>query len=179
MADYDVIILGGGPGGFLAADQLRIAPDMDWGYRIPVMTEMALAIVLAGVQWHGTRGRPLERAALRWLMLSALVGCGLFVFTTAGHELFDLLPPLSQGYSFGFFLVMYAGIALGLRRYRLFQLAGDDHLGLLGENRYQVSGLERRQVDNLGLQLRQRAQAHLSRVLCGHGAKAPLGQPAL
>lgn len=109
-------------GGFLAADQLRIAPDMDWGYRIPVMTEMALAIVLAGVQWHGTRGRPLERAALRWLTLSALVGCGLFVFTTAGHELFDLLPPLSQGYSFGFFLVMYAGIALGLRRYRLFQL---------------------------------------------------------
>jgi hypothetical protein len=39
------------------------------------MTEMLLAIALAVVQWRRSRGQPAERAALRWLALSALVGC--------------------------------------------------------------------------------------------------------
>lgn len=109
-------------GAFLLADLFRLAPNQDWGYRIPVMAEMTLAIGFGVVQWMKSRSQPIDRAALRWLMLSALIGCGLFVFTTAGSGLFGLMHPLSQGYSFGFFLIMYVGIALGLRRYRLFEL---------------------------------------------------------
>jgi len=107
---------------WLAADVWRWAPDQDWGARFPIMTEMLLAMVLAAVQWRRSKGQPAERAALRWLALSALVGSGLFVLMVVSVGVFGLFPPLEQGYAFGFFLIMFFGLALGVGRYRLFDL---------------------------------------------------------
>ncbi len=103
-------------------DTFRWWPNQDWGFRIPVLIEMLLAIALAVVQWRRTRDQPAERAALRWLTLSALVGCGLFVLMIVAVSVFGLFPPLAQGYAFGFFLIMFFGLALGVGRYRLFDL---------------------------------------------------------
>lgn len=105
-----------------AADALRLAADQDWGYRLPVMFQMLAAIALGVVQWRRNRDDPVRRAALRWVALASSLGCGLFVFTTAGSQLLGWLPPLAQGYSFGFFLLMHGGLALGVGRYRLFDL---------------------------------------------------------
>ncbi len=107
---------------WLLADIFRWAPDQDWGYRIAVSAEMLTAVVLGAVQWRKTRGDVLARATLRWFSLSMLVGSGLFIATTVGSSLFGMFPPLAQGYAFGFFLLMDVGLALGLRRYRLFEL---------------------------------------------------------
>lgn len=107
---------------WLFADIFRVAPDLTWGARLPIMGEMLLAMGFALWQWFSSKGRPIDRAALRWLGLSAITGCGLFVFSTVGMQLLGAEQPLSQGYSFGFFLIMYAGLALGLGRYRLFEL---------------------------------------------------------
>ncbi|GAB4042755.1 MAG: hypothetical protein Fur0014_15150 [Rubrivivax sp.] len=104
------------------SDALQLAPDLDWGVRLPLMIELTLAIALAVAQWRASREEPLARAALRWFALSTLVGCSLFIVFVPGHSLLGWLPPLSQGYAFGFFLIMYVGIALGLRRYRLFDV---------------------------------------------------------
>ncbi|MEQ1533358.1 MAG: histidine kinase [Sideroxydans sp.] len=107
---------------WLAADVWRWAPNQDWGSRIPVMIEMVLAIVFAGIQWRKSRGHPLERAALRWFTLSLVVGSGSFIFTTFGSQVLGLFPMPQQGFAFGYFLIIYLGIALGLRRYQLFDL---------------------------------------------------------
>lgn len=104
------------------ADILRWAPDIDWGVRIPLFLELSLAIGCAAWQWHLTRHDPLARAALRWLALSTLIGSSLFLILVPGHSLFGVLPPLSQADAFGFFLIMYLGIALGVGRYRLFDI---------------------------------------------------------
>ncbi|MDO8318159.1 sensor histidine kinase [Rhodoferax sp.] len=104
------------------ADTLRWAPDMDWGNRFAVMSEMLLALVLAGVQWVRSRREPLDRAALRWFMLSLLLGSGLFILLMVTTASLGWLPPVPQGYAFGFFLFIYIGIALGLGHYRLFDL---------------------------------------------------------
>lgn len=104
------------------ADVLRLVPSPDLGMRMVAMTEMALAAVLAIVQWRRTRGHPLERASLRWLSLSMLVGSGLFILLIITTATLGWLPPMPQGYAFGFFLFIYIGIALGLRRHRLFEL---------------------------------------------------------
>lgn len=109
-------------GAWLAADVFRWAPDQDLGSRLPVMLEMLLAILFSIVQWRKTRGHPLDRAALRWFILSIVVGCSLFVFSVYGAAILGFSPALSQGYAFGFFLIMYIGIALGLRHYRLFDM---------------------------------------------------------
>lgn len=103
-------------------DLLQWASNPDIGNRFLVMTEMLLAVVLGIVQWRRTRGAALERAALRWLLLSILVGSGLFIMSIVLTASLGWLPPLPQGYAFGFFLFIYVGIALGLRRYRLFEL---------------------------------------------------------
>lgn len=105
-----------------ALDALHLAPDQNLGSRLPILIEMVGAIVLGLVQIRATRGDPRARAALRWVGVSVLLGSGLFVFTTAGASVLGWFPPLPQGYSFGFFLLMHAGVAVGLRRHKLFEL---------------------------------------------------------
>jgi len=103
-------------------DVLRVAPSPALGMQLLVITEMLLAVAFAAVQWRRSRGDPLNRASLRWLSLSLLVGSGLFILIIITTAALGWLPPMPQGYAFGFFLFIYIGIALGLRRYRLFEL---------------------------------------------------------
>lgn len=103
-------------------EALRLAPDLDWGHRFGVMSEMLLALLLGIVQWRRSKGEAANRAALRWFMLSLLLGSGLFILSTVVTVSLGWLPPLPQGYAFGFFLFIYIGIGLGLGRYRLFEL---------------------------------------------------------
>jgi hypothetical protein len=56
------------------------------------------------------------------VLLSVLVGSGLFVFLMVGSQMLGGFPPLPQGYALGFFLIMFVGLALGVGRYRLFDL---------------------------------------------------------
>ena len=100
----------------------RVAPDQDWGSRFPVMLGMLGAIGLAGWQWRRTKGDPAARAVLRWFAISVLVGCGSFIGLIAVASSIGGLPPIPQGYAFGFFLLMYAGLAVGLRQFRVFDL---------------------------------------------------------
>ncbi|MFA6014584.1 MAG: hypothetical protein WC742_05905 [Gallionellaceae bacterium] len=81
-----------------------------------------LAFICGAVQWRYTRGLPLERAALRWFLLSVLLAASAFTLTNVLPVMFDKPALLPVGYSIGFFLIMYLGISLGLRRYRLFDM---------------------------------------------------------
>ena len=103
-------------------DAAHSAPDQDWGSRTPIMAQMLLAIVMGVVQWRTTRGKPVERASLLWFALSSLVSCSLAVLLVYVPSLLGWFAPLPQAYAFGLFLVMYLGIALGLSKYRLFDL---------------------------------------------------------
>ncbi len=88
-----------------------------------VMVEMLGIIIAAFVQWWANRkGDPRDRAALRWVGLSVVIGAGAFIAIVATPTAFGVTPVLNQGWSFLFFLLIYVGIALGLRRYRLFEL---------------------------------------------------------
>lgn len=107
---------------WLALDLLHIAPDQHWGIRAPILLMVAIAFACAAAQWRLTRNDPRARGALRWMSISATLGCWLFVITVVLSKLLGWLPPLDQGYAFGFFLIIYIGTALGLRRYRLFEL---------------------------------------------------------
>lgn len=89
---------------------------------LAITSQMLLAFIVAVVQWRHTHGLPIERAALRWFVLSVLLGCSMFMVTNIIPLLFDKPALLPTGYSIGFFLIMYVGIALGLRRYRLFDI---------------------------------------------------------
>lgn len=107
---------------WLGAHLLRLPEGSGMGAHLPTLLEMIGIVAAIGWQWWATRRDPVGRAALRWLGLSVIIGAGAFVTLMSIPALLRIEAPLSQGYAFGFFLLIHAGLALGLRRYRLFEL---------------------------------------------------------
>lgn len=82
-----------------------------------------LAILVAiGLQLWATRHDPAERAALGWLGLSIACGCLAYTVLGALPILFDVPFGLPQTHVTGVLIVIYVGLALGLTRFRLFEL---------------------------------------------------------
>lgn len=109
-------------GGWLAVDLLELVSGPPIGIHLGVLTALAVIMALVLIQYRVTRGDPLARAALTWFGLSVAIGAGAFVLTIVVPNLVGVKPVLSQGYAFLFFLLIYAGIALGVARFRLFDL---------------------------------------------------------
>jgi signal transduction histidine kinase len=84
--------------------------------------EMALIIVAIAVQAFASRKDPAAMAATRWLGLSVIVGAGAFIGNVAVPIAFGMSPFLDPRYSLGFFVIIYVGMAVGLRRHKLFEL---------------------------------------------------------
>lgn len=106
---------------WLVLDSFHLLPTPFWGSGLIYASQTLIALVLAVIQWRHTRGNPVQRAALRWMSLSTFTGCALFVISMALPHLVGEMP-MSQSTAFGFFMLMYAGLALGVRQYRLFAL---------------------------------------------------------
>lgn len=89
---------------------------------LSVLLIFSISFIFAFIQWHKTRNDPRGRAALRWFLLSIYTATGLFagfIIIPAALQIQQLAP---QGIMFGVFLIMYWGLALGIVKYRLFQL---------------------------------------------------------
>lgn len=79
---------------------------------------MALALAQAVRPWRD----PGARAIAVWLGLSVLVGAGPFIGLVATPLTFGFEALLDENIAFASFLLFYIGIAIGLMRYRLFDL---------------------------------------------------------
>lgn len=107
---------------WLIGEQLQLANAPQDMMYIPILLLSVLIMLTIGIQWWHSRKDPSAKAALRWLGLATVLTISIFVVLAAIPSLFNLQPVVSQGTSFGFFLIMYAGLAMGLRRSRLFDL---------------------------------------------------------
>lgn len=97
-------------------------PNTDYAIRIPIIVGLLLSLIIGAYQWRKTRGNPVTRTALKWFLFALLFSGASFVsliFVTVWLG-FDAAIP--QGYAFGLISMMYLGIALGILRYRLFDL---------------------------------------------------------
>ena len=92
------------------------------GRHAPIMLGFLSTFILAAAQWRNTRSDPLARASLLWFLLSWLLGSGAFVMLTMVPQLFGVDTANLQAYAFLLFLLIYVGIALGILRFRLFDL---------------------------------------------------------
>ena len=117
-----IAIVSPAPLAWLSADLLRLFPS-------PMAGSGALLIVHAGVitlavalQWRATRDDPVGRAALRWLGLSV----GIVTLGVLGAAMAPLVmgraPLVEQAVGFGGFFLVYVGLAVGLKRSRVFKL---------------------------------------------------------
>jgi two-component system, NarL family, sensor histidine kinase DevS len=101
---------------------------VNWPTYVPIMQDAVALIMLVLLATIATqvlinRRDPTARAMLGWLGLSVGVGAGGFVLTAIVPTLLGQELWLRQSTAFLFFLVIYAGIAMGVARYRLFDLA--------------------------------------------------------
>jgi two-component system sensor histidine kinase DevS len=104
------------------AQELRWIDDMVLARRSLVFVALLGTLVLATVQWRRSRADPVARAALQWFLLSWVVGISLFCSLIFVPQLFGVSTAALQGYGFLLILLVYAGLAFGILRYRLFEL---------------------------------------------------------
>ncbi len=109
-------------GAGIACNIAQVGPDNMIG--LVILTEMLIATILGVLQWVKSRREPLNRAGLRWFILVSLIGCALFVMLSSAPVTLGLADEglISQGYAFGFFNIMHIGLALGVMRYKVFNL---------------------------------------------------------
>lgn len=107
---------------WFVAQQLGAFESMTFARRALVMLGVGSTFVLAAVHWWRTRTDPAARAALQWFLLSWMLGTSLFVIVIFVPQLFGVDTAALQGYAFLFILLVYLGLALGILRYRLFDL---------------------------------------------------------
>ncbi len=85
---------------------------------------LIFAVGIAGsvLQWSRTRQLAQARAILRWFLLSIYAGTGVFTVLFLLPSVIGAKILLPQAYLLATFLPMYLGMALGVLRYRLFDL---------------------------------------------------------
>lgn len=86
------------------------------------LVEMLCIVAMIAVQFFATRGDPKGRAILIWFGVSVVLGAGSFILLVALPNTFLKPSVILAEYAFAFFLIIYLGVAAGLRRYRLFEL---------------------------------------------------------
>lgn len=103
--------------------ELSFVGDMLW-INLVISIQLLIAIILGTIQWRKSRGNQVERAGLRWFFLFSLIGCSLFISLSVLPPVLGLAPEgyISQAYAFGFFNLMHIGLALGVVRWRVFDL---------------------------------------------------------
>jgi two-component system, NarL family, sensor histidine kinase DevS len=112
----------------IVVGMIGIVSGPNWPSSLPLLQPFvalvmaALLIVIATQVWVN-RHDPVARAMIGWLGVSVALGAGSFVLTVIVPILLGLAPIVEQGTAFLFFLIIYAGVALGVSRYRLFDLA--------------------------------------------------------
>lgn len=104
------------------AQQVGVFDSMIMARRVLVMVALLGTFMLAFVQWRGTRRDPVGRAALRWFLLSWVVGSGVFGLLILLPQMFGLDTTPVQAYAFLLFVLVYVGLAFGILRFRLFGL---------------------------------------------------------
>lgn len=109
---------------WLIASFTRLIPVYSAAYQLPIATAMLVLVVLVVLQFRRARkAKDLPaRAALRIFGLSVLLGAGGFVALVTVPQLLGLEVQVSQGYAFTLFLICYLGLALAVRRHRIFNL---------------------------------------------------------
>lgn len=86
------------------------------------LAEMVLIIVLTLAQILATRKDPVRRAIAVWLGACVGFGAGGFIALVAAPSAFGLNSFIPNEFGFLFFILVYAGLAVGLLRYRVFGL---------------------------------------------------------
>lgn len=97
--------------------------ELPWHtFYLPILITYPVAVMLAVHQWRKSRDNPVDRAAMKWIFLSVFLSMGGGVVIYFLPTLLGQSPGISQVYIVASGVTLYIGFALGVLRYRLFDL---------------------------------------------------------
>lgn len=100
----------------------QLHSSLDVLMRYPIFIGLAINLSLAMVQWKLSKNQPLQRAILKWFLLAWLSGTTLYIGLYTAPLVLHMDTIISQSMGWGILVTVYMGIALGITRYRLFEL---------------------------------------------------------
>jgi len=103
-------------------DSAQWFPSLDVSTRVIPLLMLLLGIIILVLHWRRSRGDTLYRQAIKWFLMLIVAGCGLFIMIVFFPPLIGYPPLVSQSFAFLAFLSIYLGLAIGVTRYRLFEL---------------------------------------------------------
>ena len=103
-------------------DFLQLLPYGNFALQAAIVGGYLVGLLLAALQWSWARGDPLRRASLQWFILCWFAGSGIFLALVAVPAIAGADTSSLQAYAFAFLPLQSAGLALGIARYRLFDL---------------------------------------------------------
>lgn len=106
----------------LIGNWLQWWPNLDWAARAPLLVWLLVDFAFAFLQWQRTRFEPVERARLKWMLVAWFTGAVGYLGAVITPQVLGFPPLIPQQYAWGLFVLSYLGIALGIVRYRLFDL---------------------------------------------------------
>jgi len=107
---------------FLSLNYLQAYESLDYAVRYPVVFWLVLDVLFGAVQWQKSKSDPVSRAQLKWFIIAWISGPIAFVSLNVFPLLLGFEPFITQKTGWVLFVFVYLGMALGLRRYRLFNL---------------------------------------------------------
>ncbi|MGH8456963.1 MAG: hypothetical protein ACRETE_08255, partial [Stenotrophobium sp.] len=103
-------------------DFMQVLPLGNYGVQLVFFGGAMVAFLMALLQWHVTRGNPVERASLQWFLMSWFLGVGIYLALVTIPAIAGFDSGDTERYAFGSLLLIAIGLALGVARYRLFEL---------------------------------------------------------
>ncbi len=91
-------------------------------YYFPVVILFILAVSFGVMQWFQSRNKPVDHAALKWVLVSVFFSITIIMVLYFIPGMFLHRPLLPIVWSFVAALIMYVGFVLGVIRYRLFDI---------------------------------------------------------
>lgn len=88
------------------------------GVAVFTLTGVVLMVI---AHWRRNRKQPQYLIMIKWFSLATIVGPSLFVCAIFLPPLFNIHPPISQGFAFVAFLIIYLSMAIAVSRYKLFE----------------------------------------------------------
>ncbi|MBL8553470.1 MAG: hypothetical protein JNL41_04270 [Phenylobacterium sp.] len=104
------------------AQALGLFPDLTFARRSLALAALYGSFGLGAIHWFRTRRDPVARAALSWFLLSWVVMVSAFGLIVLAPQMFGVDTGAAEPYAFLLFLLTYGGLAVGIMRYRLFEL---------------------------------------------------------
>lgn len=106
----------------LAANWGQWVDSLDLTARVTLLLWAALDVVLAALQWRRTRTEPVARARLKWFIFAWFGGVLGYLGLVVVPQVLGQASIIHQQYAWVLFVFSYLGIAMGIVRFRLFDL---------------------------------------------------------